>query len=526
MIGTGSRGWLSSIVGLLGAVAAVFALWQLEAGRAGLVFEDRVIGATPVRLIRTAAPPGPAPAVVVAHGFAGAKELMEPFAVSLARAGYVTLSFDFEGHGSHPEALPSRILGPGGAATRLIDQLGAMVEAARELPGTTGEVALLGHSMATDLIAKAVRDGLDVEATVAVSLFSPDVTATSPRNMLIIVGGYEQRLTEEALRVTTLTAGETAVEDVTYGSFDEGTARRAVFADGVEHVGVLFDPEGLRAAPAWLDRVFGRAGAEAAVPDARGPSIALLFVGLMALGWGLARFLPARAVPGAPVEGAGARPLVLLVLAALPMLLAPALAVLSPSGYMPLILGDYLAVHFLCYGLLTAAGLAAAARRGAITLPAAIWPGGRRVSAGLISGLFIIATFALTLDRYAFAFLPGPDRLLLIPILAAALLPWFLADEWLTRGVPAGREGRGRRLWAYALTKLCFVLSLGIAVALDTERLFFLLIVAPVILLFFAIYGFVSQRLVAVTGSPVPPALALSLALAWSIAASFPRLAG
>ncbi|MEL6768939.1 MAG: alpha/beta hydrolase, partial [Pseudomonadota bacterium] len=215
------RAVLTVAVGLLGALAAGWALWTLESGRDGLVFEDRVIDGTPARLI-TPEGGGPAPVVVVAHGFAGAKELMEPFAVTLARAGYVTLSFDFEGHGGHPAPLPGRILGPGGAAERLIRQLGAMVAKARKLPGTTGEVALLGHSMATDLIAKAVRDGLDVEATVAVSLFSPDVTATSPRNMLIVVGGYERGLTEEALRVTTLAAGEPAEEGVTYGSFAEG----------------------------------------------------------------------------------------------------------------------------------------------------------------------------------------------------------------------------------------------------------------------------------------------------------------
>ncbi|MEO1724408.1 MAG: alpha/beta hydrolase, partial [Pseudomonadota bacterium] len=259
-----------------------------------------------------------------------------------------------------------------------------------------------------------------------------------------------------------------------------------------------------------------------------GPALGALFGGLMALAWALAPLLPAargHPVPIGPTVGAGARPRLLMMLAGGPMVLAPLVAVVAPSGFMPLILGDYLAVHFFCYGALTAAGLALLARRG-LQLPAAIWPGTAVVLSGLIAGVAVIAIFAITLDRYAFAFLPGTERLLLMPVLAAALLPWFLTDEWLTRGVPEGCEGRGRRLWAYALTKLCFVLSLGIAVALDAERLFFLLIVAPVILVFFVIYGLISQRLAAVSASPVPAAIALSLALAWSIAASFPRLSG
>ncbi|MEM9762885.1 MAG: hypothetical protein AAF968_10285, partial [Pseudomonadota bacterium] len=282
----------------------------------------------------------------------------------------------------------------------------------------------------------------------------------------------------------------------------------------------------LTAAAAWLDEAFGREGATSVEPDARGPAIATLFTGLMALAWALAARLPARegGVTSGPTSGAGARPRLLLMLAGGPMVLAPLVAVLAPSGFMPLILGDYLAIHFFCYGALTAAGLAWLSKRG-LRLPVRAWPGGRVALSGVLAGAAIIAIFAITLDRYAFGFLPGWDRLVLIPFLALALLPWFLADEWLTRGLPAGSEGRGRRLWVYALTKLCFVLSLGIAVALDPERLFFLLIVAPVILLFFTVYGLVSQRLAAVSGSPVPAAIALSLALSWSIAASFPLIA-
>ena len=38
----------------------------------------------------------------------------------------------------------------------------------------------------------------------------------------------------------------------------------------------------------------------------------------------------------------------------------------------------------------------------------------------------------------------------------AGTLPYFVADEWLTRGAGAPRG-------AYALTKLCFLLSLALA---------------------------------------------------------------
>jgi pimeloyl-ACP methyl ester carboxylesterase len=43
--------------------------------------------------------------VVIAHGFAGSKELMTDFGAELARAGITTYLFDFPGHGESPVPL-------------------------------------------------------------------------------------------------------------------------------------------------------------------------------------------------------------------------------------------------------------------------------------------------------------------------------------------------------------------------------------------------------------------------------------
>ena len=45
-----------------------------------------------------------------------------------------------------------------------------------------GRLAVLGHSMATDIIVRFAESRPDVAATVAVSMFSPAVTATSPQS--------------------------------------------------------------------------------------------------------------------------------------------------------------------------------------------------------------------------------------------------------------------------------------------------------------------------------------------------------
>ncbi|MEO1458560.1 MAG: alpha/beta fold hydrolase, partial [Pseudomonadota bacterium] len=403
------------------AIAAILlALLQLEAGRSGLAQSEIRIGETPASVVHRADLDKPAPVVVIAHGFAGSRQLMEPFAFTLARAGYLTVSFDFVGHGAHPAAMPTRIEGAGGAAERLLDQLDAVIAGALAHPLADGRHALLGHSMATDLLAKHAAQGSSrAAATIAVSLLSRDVTATSPRNMLVIVGGYESGLTDEALRVTGLVAGAAAEEGRTYGSFAEGTARRAVFADGVEHIGVLYDPESLAAAAAWLDEAFGRSPVAEAALDRRGPWLGLLFAGLLALALPLSRLLPAigtEATAGAALP----RP-TLLALIAGPALLTPLLAVLLPTGLLPIILGDYLAAHFFLYGAVGFAGLWIAARFGPARLPGrcAFSPG--LLLGGLAVGAFTILAFGFALERYAFGYWPTAGRAALIPAMLAGV---------------------------------------------------------------------------------------------------------
>ena len=108
---------------------------------------------------------------------------------------------------------------------------------------------------------------------------------------------------------------------------------------------------------------------------------------------------------------------------------------------------------------------------------------------------------------------------MLVAVLLVGTLPYFLADEWLTRG-------RGAALGAHAVTKIAFVVSLGIAVALDPERLFFVVVIVPVIIPFFIVYGLVSRWTYANTGDPLVAAVASAVAFAWAIGVTFPLVAG
>jgi len=106
----------------------------------------------------------------------------------------------------------------------------------------------------------------------------------------------------------------------------------------------------------------------------------------------------------------------------------------------------------------------------------------------------------------------------LIFALLAGTLPYFLADEWVTRGQGAARGG-------YAATKVLFLISLAIAVTLNLKKLFFLILIIPIILIFFVVYGLLSGWVNRRTGNPLVSGSANALAFAWAIAVTFPMIA-
>lgn len=504
------------LVAALSLALCAAALWQLQRADAGVETAHTYLGPTPVTMFRAAdAAGGPArPVVVIAHGFAGSQQLMRPFAVTLAKNGYVALTFDFFGHGRNLAPLSGDVTRVEGATQTLLRQVREVADYALSLPGTGGGLALIGHSMASDIVVRYAQRDARVDATVAVSMFSPAVTATSPDNLLIVVGGLETFLKREALRVLSLVAPEPRA-GVTYGNVEDGSARRAVFAGGVEHVGVLYSPDSQRETLAWLNRVFGRTGD--GYVDGRGPAIVMLVLGVVALAWPLSRALPAVS---RPVAGASLPWRRLLPAALVPAVATPLLLWRFPADFLGVPVGGYLAVHFLVYGLLTAVCLWWLTRG---DVPGehvpAVRPDLRRlVFASALATLYVAGLVALILDRYVTSFAITPPRVPVVLLMFAGTLAYFLADEWLTRGARTARGG-------HPFTRLCFLLSLGIAVALSFADLFFLLIIAAVIVLYFVVYGLFSRWIYAATGHPAVGAIANAFAYAWALAAVFPMLA-
>ena len=166
------------LIAILALAAIAVSLWNLRAATQGVDRSYVTVGSTPVTVYRPAQG-GPAPVVLIAHGFAGSQQLMQSFALAFARNGYIAVTFDFAGHGRNPQPMTGNITREDGATRSLLAETQAVADLARGLGD--GRLAVLGHSMASDIIVRFAQAAPDVAATIAVSMFSPVVTADVAR---------------------------------------------------------------------------------------------------------------------------------------------------------------------------------------------------------------------------------------------------------------------------------------------------------------------------------------------------------
>ena len=482
------------ILGSIATIAIILGVWLLEAPRQGLEITDISVGSTPATVMRE--PGASGPVVVIAHGFAGSRQLMAAWQLTLAQAGYITVAFDFEGHGRNPVPMSGDVDAIEGTTRLLVDETRRVTDAALALSGADGRVALLGHSMASDIIVRAGLADARVDAIVAISAFSEAITPEAPENLLIVNGAWEGMLRQAAIRTM---APFGVGEGETVGTPGEGFARRAVAVPMAEHVSVLYAPPGLAEARDWLNATFDRSTGTP-TPVARiGAAILLMLSGVVLLALPLARLLPA----GPRARSLDLRPF--LILAIGPALVTPVALSFVETRILPVLVADYLALHLGLYGALVLAG---AAYFGA-------FPKGRGWVWGLVLAAYGLIVFGGLLDRYVASFVPHPGRIPVILAIVPGAVLAMLADAVLSEATRAP-------LWRRALARIMFLVSLAIAVALDFERLFFLILILPVIALFYATFGMMGRAVGRRTGSVVAMGLGLGLVLGWALGVSFP----
>lgn len=464
------------------------ALGVLERARIGVSITHLDVGRTPV--VRYEATGAAGPVVVLAHGFAGSQQMMQGYALPLAQAGYRVFAFDFLGHGRHNQPMSGDVTAADGTTALLVAQTQAVMNA---VGAGQGPIAVIGHSMATDVLARVANTRSDVGPVVLISAFSNAIDASGPHDLLLVTGAWEPHLRQFAReRMRMIDSAAQEGDTVTHGS----VTRRAIAAPWADHVSILHSRKARQETVAWLDRFYDRTSHSAILPT--GWAILGVLCGLVMLFCHLCRYLPDQR---AAVTGLGPARAALVVLA--PMLIAPLCAVALDFDILPVLVADYLVLHMLIFGgvqlaLMRLWGMSA----GPLTL----------VPLGALVLVLACAVFGFTLDRYAANFWPTLDRVWIIGAMLIGAVPYMLADAILT-----AHQSFLTRLSCRA----GFLCSLGIAVVLDPEGLFFLILIAPVLILFYLVFSTMG-RAVSRRSGPVATGLALGLVLAWALGVSFP----
>jgi pimeloyl-ACP methyl ester carboxylesterase len=201
----------------------------------------------------------PAPGVVAIHGYVNSKETQSPFAIELARRGFVVLAVDQSGHGySDPPAFADGFGGP--PALRYMQSLSFVDD---------DNVGLEGHSMggwAAVSAAESDPDGYEavvLEGSSTGSFGAPEGNETFPRNLAVVYAEYDEFSmlmwnvpragdVDQSEKLQTVFGTDGPVEEGrTYGDADAGTARR-LYTPTTTHPGNHLSTRSVAAAVEWF----------------------------------------------------------------------------------------------------------------------------------------------------------------------------------------------------------------------------------------------------------------------------------
>jgi dienelactone hydrolase len=434
------------------------------------------------------------PVIVLAHGFAADRALMSTLARSLTSAGYAVVAFDFRGHGGNRNAFGD---GDGG------DGLRRDIKAVVDWTATTAQVdpkrlIVMGHSMGAAAVLDFATHDVRPDAVVPISGSDLLDGPVAPKQVLLIAASGDPKvILNRNKRLVPLLAGEGA------------TVRRSVVPN-TDHVTILYSGETVKRIVAFSDSVFGiERSAPATRADGRlGTAglyllVALVLVG--AVGVGAARLAPA----GAQVEAGGGWRDLGVAFAAF-FLVMPLLALGSPFGFLPIVVGDVQAALFFVAGAAVLLFDHLQGRR---------WQFGAELRAAApAAGLAILGIYLL-LSPFGEVFhrlVPTPERLGLAVIIAACYLPFIVVLE---RAVRRGSPLRAGLLGALSKVLVLVALFIGLSVQLLP---FVLIVILPVLAGVFVVFEVFAGAAYRAGRNVILIAAVQAALLAWITAAALP----
>jgi pimeloyl-ACP methyl ester carboxylesterase len=435
----------------------IISIWQIFAAQKGLDVINFHHTNPPVTIISPSiAVPPSRPTVVIAHGFAGSSVLMRGFALTLAHAGYTTITLDFQGHGANPNPLVSSSQ----SNDLLQDAESALVAAETTGLIDTQHTSIIGHSMGSGIALSYGISHPETAATIAISPVDQTVTTDLPRNLLLMAGSLEPQFVSNAEKLLA-NAGDQG------GDLTKGTARQLVIIPDVEHISILFSPKAHSTARSWLDGTFGTQAGASNYIDHR-----ILWFGLGILGFILLANASINMISPASQIKINIRPIWLKMLALFAAGIAATIILwlVSLSGVklnqlLGLLVGGYLIIWFGVAGVISLL----------ILRPQLSKPTTRE----LIKGLVAFAALWLGVGLLGnFVWLPWlliPYRLLLWFPSSIILLPWFF-----TVGYASKEATPASQLCWWIFQTITILLCLYLAI-MTNPALGFLFIILPLV---------------------------------------------
>jgi pimeloyl-ACP methyl ester carboxylesterase len=220
----------------------------------------------------TATAQDPAPAVLVSHGYINTREMQSPFAIELARRGFVVLAMDMTGHGYSQGSVGSHDFG-GPAALRYLQSLPQVDKA---------NIGMEGHSMGGGPILAAAVDQPDGYRSIVLEggtlgLMGSKAPA-NPRNIAVVFGQYDEfsglmwgvpkgsDIGASKKLQALFGVSETVEPRRVYGSVAEGTAR-VLFNPPITHPWEHFSSGGVAPAVYWFQQTLNGAAAPRVADD-------------------------------------------------------------------------------------------------------------------------------------------------------------------------------------------------------------------------------------------------------------------
>src|SRR5436190_5511340 len=264
------RKWLAFAAAWLVILAGAFLAHSIQTTGGTKVSEVRIRaeqGETISGLLyvpRTATGARPAPAVLVSHGYINTREMQSPFAIELARRGFVVLAMDMTGHGYSGGIVGTDGFG-GPAALRYLRSLPFVDKA---------NVGLEGHSMGGGPVMAAAAEQPDGYRAIVLEGSTPGLLRAkapeNPKNLALVFGQYEEfaglmwqvptgdKVGQSKRLMKLFGTAEPVQPDRLYGSLADGSARR-FYSIPTTHPLEHFTTAGIGGAVDWFQQTLAGA---------------------------------------------------------------------------------------------------------------------------------------------------------------------------------------------------------------------------------------------------------------------------